>query len=146
MQTISFDPQADLPPFTAFRCPYRFSEGDEPEPKRFVVLGHQNGYAICLKATSKFEQYLACPERLAWVVEYAAASLEFFPQRTAIQPDNQFPIPHTALQLHHANRQLQVLGALPADFPARLRAAVGASTVMRPKQKQRVLAFLPPSD
>ena len=55
-KTPPFD-ASQIPPYTVIRVPRAFQEQDEPGPKRLIVIGHQAGHAICVKATSKTELY-----------------------------------------------------------------------------------------
>jgi len=86
------------------------------ETKRFVILGHREGYAICIKATTKVEIYKNNPERLSGCVYYQAKEVTFFETETVIQPDNPFPIPHPYIADCEKNGKLQILGNLPKDF------------------------------
>lgn len=141
LHATTLDP-ASIPRYSVIRLPYRFGTASYTERKRFVVLGHQKGHAICLKATSKVDVYKNNPEKLAGCVFYKAGEVEIFPEETAIQPDNQIPIPHTHLLMMHGKGALEWLGSLPADFETKLRAAIDNSTTLDDRQISRLLDLL----
>ena len=130
-----------IPPYCVFSIPYRYL-GKLPEIKRFVCIFHEPEIAICVKATSKTTIYDNSPSMKAGVVYYLAGELSFFTLNTAIQPDNLHPIRHCDITACHAQGSLTILGNMPPDFRARLRAAVNASITMKPVRKQSILTRL----
>jgi hypothetical protein len=140
-QQTSFNP-ASLPPCSAILVPYKFGGSPYLLTKIFVVLGHRNGFAICLKATSNVELYKNNPEKLAGCVFYKSGEIPLFNQDTAIQPDNQVPIPHAHIAAMHEKKALKVLGNLPADFVSKLTLAIENSTTLDDRKKERLLEIL----
>ena len=135
----SFDPSTILE-FSVIKCPVTL-EGIVQE-KRFVIISHKEGHAICLKASSKVARYLADSELLNGVVFYKAAEVSSFEKDTVIQPDNQFPIAHSDLLRHHQSRQLTILGEMPPDFREKLLAATDQSSTMSERTKGRLRSAL----
>lgn len=119
--------------------PYQFQGKQDPEAKLFVCICHEAAHAICMKATSQVVIYENNKEAMAGAVYYRAGELSFFPQNTVIQPDNQFPIPHTHLNTCHNSGTFAVLGRMPDDFRQRLIDAVKASVTMTSVRKQHIL-------
>jgi hypothetical protein len=141
-----FDPAA-LAPFSVIRCNYRFDGDPSILPdRRFVCLGHKrldgSDFAICLKATSKLEAYKNNSPRMGGVVFYNAQEISFFEKDTIIQPDNQFPIPHSNLAKQFADKSLVVLGMMPSGFAESLVRAIEKSITMSPIKKRRLLEML----
>jgi hypothetical protein len=137
----SFNP-ASLPAFSAILVPYRFGGSPYLVSKIFVVLGHRNGFAICLKATSNVELYKNNPEKLAGCVFYKGGEISLFREDTAIQPDNQVPIPHAHIADMHQKMALKLLGSLPADFVTKLILAIENSTTLDDREKERIMEIL----
>lgn len=75
----------------------------------------------------------------AGVVYYPKNSLSFFPENTAIQPDNPHPIAHYQLAACNAQGTLTILGAMPPDFPSRLTSAINGSITLSAERKQNYL-------
>jgi len=125
----------------AFRMPYRYP-GQAAVLKRFVVIFHEAGHAICLKATSKVALYINNPAMMAGVVYYTAGRLSFFPVDTAIQPDNLHPIPHADIASCLQYGTFEILGKMPADFKQLLITAVNASITMKTARKATVIQRL----
>jgi hypothetical protein len=140
-RAMSFSP-ASLPKYSVIRLPYRFSGTSYSDPKRFVVLGHKAGHAICIKATSRMDFYRNNPEKLAGCVLYGAGEVSQFGEETVIQPDNQFPIPHAELQDLYDKGGLDLLGTLSMDFEAKLKTAIENSTTLNERELARLLSFL----
>ncbi len=107
-----------------------------------MVLGHRQGHAICLKATSNVEVYKNNPEKLAGCIFYKGGETNAFPQETVVQPDNPAPISHAHLVAMHQKKALEVCGQLPSDFVSRLTAAIEESTTLNDQQKERLLTLL----
>ena len=112
-----------------------------PTYKRFVVLCHKDGYAICLKATSKTTIYENNPGMMASVVYYPLGACDCFGEPTAIQPDNQFPIPHTSILMAHRAGTLNAQ-ALPTNFETALRLAIQNSVTLNNRERQRILSII----
>ena len=140
MSEVEFDPER-LPRYTVILQPYKFQSG-YAEPKRFVVLGHVEGHAFCVKATSQVEVYVQSKERMAGCVFYAAGELPFFEAPTAIQPDNQFAIPHESILRALDHGAFRVIGQMPADFHDKFIHAVKNSVTISPRESKRLLDFL----
>jgi len=134
--TPEFDPHSILP-FTVIRLPYWFEGESHAESKLFVVLAHKNKHAICLKATSKTRIYETNAEMMAGCVYYVGGELQCFPQNTAVQPDNQIPIPHYTLCSEERKGNLEIW-SLPEDFRKKLIAAVANSTTLTGRGKARL--------
>jgi hypothetical protein len=121
---------------------YRY-QGREPIGKIFVCVAHEqlkgDWFAICMKATSQTLLYENHTAMMAGVVYYPKHSLSFFPESTAIQPDNPHPIAHSQLAACHAQGTLTILGAMPPDFPSRLTAAITGSITLSAERKQNYL-------
>ncbi len=130
-----FEP-ARIPPFSVIRAPLAAGE-EELGEKLVVVLGHAQGHAICLKATSNTSLYLNNPERMAGCVYYKAGELSCFKRDTIVQPDNQFPVAHSRIDCAE-----RVLGKLPSDFPQKLRTAIENSSTMTENRKRSILGLL----
>jgi len=133
--SASFDP-ATIPPYSVIRAPLTAS-GEEIGEKLVVVLCHRQGHAVCLKATSNTAFYINNPERMRGCVFYRANEVPFLHRDTVIQPDNHFAVPHS--KIDNENR---VLGALPADFPQKLRTAIENSATIPGVRKRSILTFL----
>lgn len=102
--------------------------------KYVVVIGHGDRHAICLKATSKTAIYRNNPDKMAGCVYLKAAEVAFFREDTVIQPDNQFPVPHSSLE-----DESRILGSLPEDFQGRLIRAVESSSTIPTSRKRSLL-------
>jgi hypothetical protein len=135
-------------PCSVFRCNYQFDGDPYALPnRRFVCLGHKDlenksPFAICLKATSQLDAYKNNPRRLAGSVLYKAGVVPIFEKDTIIQPDNQFPIPHSNLLRQYAAGDFAVLGVLPANFIPALLDAIEQSFTMSANQKRRLHELL----
>jgi len=134
----NFDPSL-LPKLAVIRCPLEI-EGST-EQKLFVVIGHKNGFCICVKATSNVLR-LKNSGLSSGVVLYAANEIGFFNQETAIQPDNQFPILHTKIKKYQREGKFSVLGEMPPGFIQKLEKAIQSSKVMSLVKQQRILGVL----
>jgi hypothetical protein len=123
--------------------PYQYAGSPAPEPKLFVVVCHEKRdgvmYCVCIKATSKTEVYDNDSEQMKGAVCYQAGEA-CFAVRTVIQPDNPLPISHQDIVKHNRARAFAVVGDLPADFQAKLVAAIRASATMSPAWKHNMLA------
>jgi hypothetical protein len=106
--------------------------------KLFVVLGHVEGTAVCIKATSKVDVYLNNKEMRAGCVYYEAGETGYFIKDTAIQPDNQFPISHEHIRSCHRDRIFEDLGILPRGFGEALKSAMNNSITMDERKKKRI--------
>ena len=74
---------------------------------------------------------------MAGCVYYRAGEIECFPDNTAIQPDNQIPVPHYTICSAETRGELE-MWALPEDFKQRLIAAVANSTTLNGRAKARL--------
>lgn len=123
------------------RLPYYFEGQRDAEFKYFVVIGHKADHAICIKATSKTTIYESNREMMVGCVYYRGGELGCFTENTAIQPDNQIPIPHDTLASEEREERLQ-MWQLPGDFKQKLAAAIANSTTLSRRQKERLTALL----
>jgi len=121
--------------------PYQYP-GEAAVPKRFVLVCHEAGHAICLKATSQVALYTSDPRMMAGVVFYPAGNLSFFESDTAVQPDNLHPIPHASIVRCIQNQTLERLGIMPAEFRGQLAAAIATSVTMKPARKKHLIERL----
>lgn len=138
---MPFDP-GSIPPYSVIRIPVYLNE--ICERKRFVVLSHFNSCAIVIKPTSKIEQFTHNKNLAAGVVMYKAGEVAVFEKATAVDPGNQFAIPHKELIDHHTNGELEILGILPPEFEADLRDAIDDSMDLSPRKKDRLRSLLRP--
>jgi hypothetical protein len=131
-----------LSQYCVIRVPFRFFGQLFDETKLFVILGHVNNYAICLKATSKVAIYQNNAEKMAGCVFYRSGEISFFDRDTAIQPDDQIPIHHKQLEAAQKAGTLENLGPLPPDFEAKLRSAIENSTTLDDRRRSRLIDLL----
>ncbi|MGH9486986.1 MAG: hypothetical protein ACRD04_05285 [Terriglobales bacterium] len=97
----------------------------------WVVLGHQDGRVVCIKATSQTDFYVNAPEMRAGCVLYEAGDASCFRKRTAIDPENQKAFPYRELP-----PQMEA-EALPDGFAERLFHAIDRSPKLtRPNKKK----------
>ena len=139
MGLSQFDPST-IPPFSVIRVPYQFDGSPDVQSKLFVVLGHLEGVAFCIKTTSKKSNYTDRRRRMG-VVCFEAGEVACFDLETYIEPDNQFPIKHYDILRAHQNGKLEI-HKLPTDFPDRLMAAIDASITISPREKSRLSKYL----
>lgn len=119
------------------RVPYHF-EGDlRPEEKLFVILCHKDSFAICIKATSKTAIFRNNPAMMKGCVWFPARRVDCFPLDTAVEPDNQIPIPYESIRKAEYDGVLEV-HQLPAAFEIELRAAINNSVTLSPRKRQRI--------
>jgi hypothetical protein len=133
----SFDPSS-IARYTVIALPWKFQGEPFAERKLFVVIGHANGHALCLKATSQTNIYKNNKDAMAGVVFYEGKSLTCFPVDTAIQVDNCIPIPHGTLAEEKAALTLEVRQILPEDFDARLKKAIENSVTLDDRRRSRL--------
>jgi len=74
---------------------------------------------------------------MAGCVYYVAGELRCFTENTAIQPDNQIPIPHYTICSEERKGNLDVW-RLPDDFKKKLITAVANSITLTGRQKARL--------
>ncbi len=137
----TFDP-ASIERYAVILLPFQFSGSPYRISKFFVVLGHREGHAICLKATSQVDIYLNNKDQMAVCVFYEAGTVKCFERDTAVQPDNQIPISHHQLRAAHTKGELEIMETLPADFEEKLRKAIGDSVTISGREKKRILQML----
>jgi hypothetical protein len=77
-------------------------------------------------------------------VWYSAGELSMFHKDTVIQPDNQIPILYSHIKKASLSNHLEILGALPDDFLAKLRHAIQRSETMNVLRKENILGLLEP--
>lgn len=138
MSTKAFDPSS-IPRYSVLRAPLRFlgtATPDKPD-KLVVVLFHEKGCAVCMKATSQTQLYLNNPEMMSGCVYYPAGEIRFFPSDTVIEPDNLFAVLHREL-----TDPKRVLGTLPPDFHAKIIVAVQGSIRLSDQRKRVILEKL----
>ena len=133
----------NLPPFTVIRIPHSFDAGLTYEYKFFVILGHYDNAAFCIKATSRTAFYDNNPDKMCGCVCYEALEVDFFRKRTIIEPDNQFEIPHCQLVVHQDRGALEVVGRLADDFGQRLKTAIANSQTLDRRRRAWLRAALP---
>ncbi len=138
---MPFDPSS-IPPYSVIRVPVVF-DGNRVF-KRFVILSHVNGHAYVIKPTHHVEQFTCNQKWADGVVMYKAGELQVFEQATAVDPSNQFVIPHKELVDDYEKGEFEMLGTLPPEFEADLRDAIEDSVKLSPDRKKRLLAQLPP--
>ena len=119
------------------RFPYQFEGESRPISKLFVVVAHVNGYAICIKATHLTIQYEDNKSLMVGCVYYAAGQVSCFPENTAIQPDNQFPISHSQIEDCYARGEVHI-HQLPSDFQSRLQQAAKNSETLSGRKRKRI--------
>lgn len=123
--------------------PYQY-EGQQSLSKLFVTLCNETfkgtGYVLCVKATSQTTLYENSTVLMAGCVFYKAGEIAFFPDNTAIQPDNPHPISHAHLIQCYSDHSLTILGTMPADFRQKLITAIEASIRLTPERKQHWLS------
>jgi hypothetical protein len=110
--------------------------GSDPEEKLLVVVSHQRGHALVMKATSQVALYLNDPEQMAGCVFYRAGEACFHVD-TIIQPDNLFMIRHAQLR-----KPSCVIGELPEDFHGKIVQAIRASIKLDANRQRGLLAML----
>ena len=125
--------------FSVIRIPYTF-EGKRSE-KFFVILCRRGAHVMCIKATSKTEIYKNNPDKMKGCVYYPAGSLECFPEDTAVQPDNQFPISDGDLRKAFAEGTLKIYPP-PANFEQQLRRAIRDSCTLDDRHRERLVAAI----
>jgi hypothetical protein len=110
--------------------------GSDPEEKLLVVVSHQRGHALTMKATSQVALYLNDPEQMAGCVFYGAGEACFHLD-TVVQPDNLFMIKYAQLR-----KPSCVIGQLPEDFHGKLVQAIRASIGLDANRQRMLLAML----
>lgn len=133
---------AQLQRYTVICLVHQFGNSEHSLSKRFVVVGHRDGYAICLKATSKVKVYLNNKESMAGCVFYEGGELPCFEKDTAIQPDNQIPISHAEIESAHRENCLDILDQLPRSFEKALIQATRNSVTISNRERKRLLSIL----
>lgn len=123
-----FDP-ANLPQFSVIHVRTVFGD-EEPSWKMWVVLGHQDGCVVCIKATSQTGVYENNPAMREGCVMFQPGEVRCFPQLTAIDPENQRALPYRDLP--------KQLGAemLPPGFREQLLRAIEGSPKLSRKGKR----------
>jgi hypothetical protein len=136
-----FDASA-LPPYAVILVPEAFQDQGDPGPKRLVVIGHQAGHAICVKATSKTEPYKNNAGMMESCVFYGADDEPCFEKETVVQPDNQVPLSYDKLDEWYRKGTLEVLGELPTEeFEERLLQAADGERINE-RKKQRIVEMV----
>jgi len=130
-----------LPAFTVIRIPFDFNDGLGKVPKRFVILCHQSGAAISIKATSNLTVFDLYPERLKGVVKCAADECVAFPVETVIDPGNCFALPHVNLHAYLRAGTLENLGSA-VDLKKRLVEAIKGNEQLDPARVKGLLRCL----
>ena len=128
--------------FSVIRLPHKFIDEDKITSKRFVVIGHEKEFAICIKATSQIEVFKNNPSKMVGSVSFKANECECFDKDTLVEPDNQIPIRHDAITKADRDSTLTILGELPKDFGAKLIEAVENSETMSEMEQKRLLKIL----
>jgi hypothetical protein len=95
-----------------------------------------------MKATTKTQKYETDRSQMAGCVYYKQGDVPCFHSNTAIQPDNIHPIPYDHLIEQEENGRYQHRGSLPADFHAKLIAAIRNSVTLSMVRKKNLLAQL----
>ena len=125
-----------IAPFTVIRIPFTFPDQPGDEPKFFIVLGHFDGHAHCLKTTTQSRFYDSNPDAMAGCVVYEAGTVACFRKRTIIPSDSHFEIRHYKLAVDSSRGSLEVIGAMPPDFRGRLLQAIGNSETLDGRGKR----------
>lgn len=94
-----------------------------------------------MKATSQVALYKNNADMMASCVFYKAGEA-MFERDTAVQPDNQFPVPHADIAKANRTGTFRLLGQLPKDFHERLVQATKSSVRATPAQKKRLLGLI----
>jgi len=141
LRLTPFNPSS-IAPYTVIALPWKFQDDLYAERKLFVVIGHQNGFALCLKATSQTNIYKNNKDAMAGVVFYHADTLPCFPEDTAIQVDNCVPIPHSTLIDEKNRLRLEVRQVLAGDFENNLRNAIANSVMLDDRKRTRLNQIL----
>lgn len=79
---------------------------------------------------------------LASCVLYQVGEVSFLPQKSAVQPDNSFPIGHAHFKRYADKHEFRIEGKMPNDFHDRLVAAINASCLLKPKKVAELLAAI----
>jgi hypothetical protein len=79
---------------------------------------------------------------MAGCVFYKGGETSIFEYDTAIQPDNQVPIPHEEIEAAKSKNSLDILGVLPGTFEQRLVDAVRNSVTLSQVQRRRLWGIL----
>lgn len=99
-----------------------------------VVLCHEQGKAILgIKATSNIAPYINVPERLPGVILYRPRET-CFEKATVVEPHNFHVVFYGDI--------IREIGALPNDFPARLRKAIENSVDLNESDRTILLSKL----
>jgi len=145
LQKSEYFDSLKLSRYTVVRVHFDFPN-DPDESKLFVILNHagagDNTYCNCLKITSNTKLYERTPEMLASCVLYQAGEVSFLPEKSAVQPDNWFPIGHAHFQRHAAKHEYRIEGKMPDDFHDKLVAAIKNSCLLKPKKAAELLAAI----
>jgi hypothetical protein len=137
-----FDP-AKLDILSVIRIPIDFRDGDGPQPKRFLVLGHSRDACLCLKTTSKhLGKYRADAPASSDAILVAAGECECFEVETAIQLTNGFAIRYANLTSYAKTGELEILGVFNGGGTDRLRDAITACGTLVERTKEQMLAVL----
>jgi len=139
-QNPPFD-ASGIAPLTVIYVPYTFSGKGYPEWKHFVVLCHAGGNAICVKTTTQVDYYIGNPSKLVGCVYLKLGTVPQFDQDTVVEPDNQFPISHLAIQAAHADPRFRMF-SLPSDFREKLCDAVLKSETLKWQPQKRLKTML----
>jgi hypothetical protein len=119
---------SSLEPYTVIRIPQAF--GDQL-PKRFVVVGHNQGAAVCVKTTSQTLGYKNSRENMESCVFYEKGKQpNCFSDETAVQPNNIVAYRYEQLNEWYRDGTLHVFGILPFEYFKRelMRALDGVLT------------------
>lgn len=72
-------------------------------------------------------------------VLYEGKLLQFFSEKTAIDPDKLYEIPHSHMANESHKNRFRVEGKMPDDFHSKLVKAIRQSEVLEPKKKKKLL-------
>lgn len=101
--------------------------GDD-EGKRLVVIGHEAGCAVCIKATSQMGFLKKRRDVAEGCILVRGGELAFFPKDTYIEPHNQFRVPYAKLQNPNC-----VKGRMPQAFHGELLEKIKISIMLGPQ-------------
>src|SRR5690242_2800160 len=100
----AFDP-AVIPCLSVIRVEVHYPDSS-PKEKMLVVMFHADGYAVCMKATSKVAVYKNNHEKMAGAVLLAPGEVSCFPRETIIQVENLWPVAHADITVSSVRARL----------------------------------------
>jgi hypothetical protein len=118
-------------------------DGDPDAEKLFLALRHDvahgPAFCWCIKATSQVARFMADADLLKGCVHYPKGELPFFDLETIIDPSNFITLLHSTIEKAAIANGYRVEGSMPADFHAKIAAAIRSSITLEPKRKAILL-------